>query len=150
MLTGIEGKTACNAAKDWGQQEKGMTEDKMVGCHHWLSGHESEQAPGDGEGQGGLVYCSPWGHKKSDMTEEMNNSNTIETSPLPSSHVQFPDTVVLKQSLWTYGSELEFWVGLSWAALSSLQDSTFTCSESVSGLTGAGWSKINSLTCPGP
>ena len=45
-----------------------MTEDKMVGWHHKRNGHEFEQAPGDGAGQGSLVCCSPWGHKKSDMT----------------------------------------------------------------------------------
>ena len=46
-----------------------MTEDEMVGCHHGLNGQEFEQAPGDGEGQGGLACCSPWGHKESDPTE---------------------------------------------------------------------------------
>ena len=49
-----------------------MTEDKIVGWHHQLNGHEFEQALGDGEGQGSLVYCSPWGHKESDMTEKLN------------------------------------------------------------------------------
>ena len=47
-----------------------MTEDKMIQWHHQLSGHESEQAPGDGEGQESLMCCSPWGHKESDMTEQ--------------------------------------------------------------------------------
>ena len=51
-----------NAGKDW-TQEKGMTEDKMVGWHHWLGGHEIEQALGVGDGQGSLVCCHPWGHK---------------------------------------------------------------------------------------
>ena len=50
-----------DAGKDWGQEEKGMTEDEMVGWHHWLDGHEFEQAPGVGDGQGGLACCSPWG-----------------------------------------------------------------------------------------
>ena len=54
-----------NARKDWRQEEKGMTEDEMVGWHHWLNGHEVEQAPGLGDGQGSLVPCSPWGHKDS-------------------------------------------------------------------------------------
>ena len=45
-----------------------MTEDKMDGWHYSLNGHEFEQTPGDDEGQGSLVYCSPWGHKESDMT----------------------------------------------------------------------------------
>ena len=58
-----------DAGKDWGREEKGMTEDEMVGWHHWLDRHEFEQAPGVGDGQGGLAYCSPWGHKESDVTE---------------------------------------------------------------------------------
>ena len=53
-------------------EEKGMTEDEMVGWHHWLSGHEFEQAPGVGNGQGSLVCCSPWGCKESDMNEQLN------------------------------------------------------------------------------
>ena len=57
-----------DAGKDWRQEEKGTTEDEMVGWHHRLYGHEIEQAPGVGEGQGGLVCCSPWGHKESDTT----------------------------------------------------------------------------------
>ena len=60
------------AGKDW-SQEKGMTEDKMVGWHHWFSGHEFEQALGNGEGQGSLACCTPWGHKESDTTEQLNN-----------------------------------------------------------------------------
>ena len=51
-----------------------MTEDKMVRCHHQLNGHEFQQAPGDGEGQGSLAWCSPWGHKESDTTEQLNNN----------------------------------------------------------------------------
>ena len=46
-----------------------MTENKMVGWHHQLDGHETEQAPGVGDGQGSLAYCNPWGHKDLDMTE---------------------------------------------------------------------------------
>ena len=55
------------------QEEKGMTEDEMVGWHHQFSGHEFEQVPGDGEGQGSLTCCSPWGCKESDMTEQLKN-----------------------------------------------------------------------------
>ena len=51
-----------------------MTDDKMVGWHHRLNGHEFEQALGDGEGQGGLVCCGPWALKESDTTEGQNNS----------------------------------------------------------------------------
>ena len=57
------------------RQETGMTEDKMVGWHHWLGGHEFEPAPGDGEGPGSLACCSPWSCKQSDMTERLNNNN---------------------------------------------------------------------------
>ena len=64
-----------DAGKDWMQEEKGMTEDEMVGWHHQFSGHEFEQVPGDGEGQGILVCCSPWGWKESDTTEWLNNNN---------------------------------------------------------------------------
>ena len=52
-----------------------MTEDEMVGWHHRLSGHEFEQAPGDGKGQGSLVCCSPWGHKESDTMEWQRNKD---------------------------------------------------------------------------
>ena len=60
------------AGKDWRQEEKGMTEDEMVEWHHWLNGHEFEQVPGVGEGQGSLSCCSPWSHKEWDMTELLN------------------------------------------------------------------------------
>ena len=58
-----------DAGKGWGQEEKGVTEGEKVGWYHWLNGHEFEQAPGDGEGQGSpQVCCSPQGCKKSDKT----------------------------------------------------------------------------------
>ena len=52
-----------DAGKDWKQEEKGTTEDEILGWHHWLNGHEFEQAPGVGDGQGGLACCRPWGHR---------------------------------------------------------------------------------------
>ena len=58
--------------KDWRQEEKGMTEDDMVRCHHRLNGHEFAQTPRNSEGQGSLVCCSPWSLKESDMTEWLN------------------------------------------------------------------------------
>ena len=58
-----------------GQRRRGMTEDEMVGGHHWHNGHEFEQVLGDDEGQGSLVCCSPWGHKESDMTKWLNNNH---------------------------------------------------------------------------
>ena len=67
-----------DTGKDWRQEEKGTTKDKMVGRHHWLNGHEFEQALGDDEGQGSLACCSPWGSKELDMTEWLNNNNKVE------------------------------------------------------------------------
>ena len=61
-----------DAGRDWGQEEKGMTEDEMAGWHHWLDGREFEWTPGVGDGQGGLVCCNSWGHKESDTTERLN------------------------------------------------------------------------------
>ena len=61
-----------DAGRDWGQEGKGKTEDKMVGWHHQLNGHEFEQAPGVGDGQGSLAGCSLWGCKESDITERLN------------------------------------------------------------------------------
>ena len=61
-----------DAGRDWGQEEKGTTEDEMAGWHHWLDGHEFEWTPGVGDGQGGLVCCNSWGHKESDTTEQLN------------------------------------------------------------------------------
>ena len=68
-----------DAEKDWRQEEKGMTEDEMGGCYHWLDGHEFEQALGDGEGQGSLVCCGPWGCKELDMTEWLNNKKPLNS-----------------------------------------------------------------------
>ena len=61
-----------DVGNDWRQEEKGTTEDEMVGWHHQLDGHEFEQTLGDSEGQGSLMCCSPWGCKESDMTEQLN------------------------------------------------------------------------------
>ena len=61
-----------DAGKDWGQEEKGLTEDEMVGWHHWPNGHGFGWTLGVGDGQGGLVCCSSWAHKESDTTEQLN------------------------------------------------------------------------------
>ena len=58
-----------DARRDWGQEEKGTTEDEMAGWHHWLDGRESEWTPGAGDGQRGLTCCASWGRKESDATE---------------------------------------------------------------------------------
>ena len=72
-----------DAGKDWGQEEKGMTEDEMVGWHHWHNGYEFEQTPGDSEGQGSLVCCSPWGQKESDRSSDWTATATTLVGGLP-------------------------------------------------------------------
>jgi len=61
-----------DAGRDWGQEEKGMTEDEMAEWRHWLDGCESEWTPGVGDGQGGLACCDSWDHKESNTTEWLN------------------------------------------------------------------------------
>ena len=61
-----------DAGQDWRQEEKGTTEDELVGWHHWFNGHESEQAPGVGDGQGILACSSPWARRELDTTEWLN------------------------------------------------------------------------------
>ena len=90
-----------DGGKDWGQEVKGTTEDEMVGWHHRHDGHEFEQAPGVGDGQGSLVCCSPWGRKELDTTEQLNWTELLPKSK----EGQTPDTSVqMTQSS-----------GLSWA-----------------------------------
>ena len=71
MKSWLTGKDP-DAGKDWRQKEKGMTEDEMVGWHHWLNGHEFGWTLGVGDGQGGLACCDSLGHKESDTTERLN------------------------------------------------------------------------------
>ena len=70
-------RMAPDAGKDRKQEEKGATEDEMVGWHHGLDEHAFEQIPGDGEVQGSLVCCSSWGCKESDKTEQLNNNINV-------------------------------------------------------------------------
>ena len=84
-----------DAGKDWEQEEKGVTEDEMVGWHHQLNGHEFGWTPGVGDGQGGLVCCSSWGRKELDTTERLNWSgkNTRKDSRF--------NKVELRHRLWS-------------------------------------------------
>ena len=66
-----------DAGKDWGQEEKGLTEDEMAGWHHQLDGHEFGWTPGVGDGQGGLACCDSWGCKESDTTERLNWTDSL-------------------------------------------------------------------------
>ena len=61
-----------NAGKDWRQEEKGTTENEIAGWHHWLNGHEFEQASGVGDRQGSLACCLTWSYKESDTTKQLN------------------------------------------------------------------------------
>ena len=66
-----------DAGRDWGQEEKGTTEEEMVGWHHRLNGHGFGWTPGVGDGQGGLACCNSWGRKESDTTERLNWTELI-------------------------------------------------------------------------
>ena len=87
------------AGKDW-RQEKGMTEDELVGWHHWLKDHEFEQALGDGKGQGNLACCHPWGCKGSDMTECLNNNNN--THAHTHTHTHMYNGILLSHKKWPF------------------------------------------------
>ena len=92
----LKGETSCistmfNHRRDWGQEEKGMTEDEMAGRHHRLGGHEFEWTPGVGDGQGGLAYRNSWGRKESDMTERLNWLNWLtEGTPRRADILHYP------------------------------------------------------------
>ena len=79
VMSWLIGKNS-DAGRDWGQEEKGTTEDEMAGWHHRLNVHEFEWTPEVGDGQGGLVCCNSWGHKESDMTERLNWTELREGS----------------------------------------------------------------------
>ena len=77
LIRRVDSLEKTDAGRDWGQEEKGMTEDEMAGWHHRLNGRESEWTPGAGDGQGGLACCDSWGHKESDTTEQLNWTELI-------------------------------------------------------------------------
>ena len=108
-----------DAGRDWGKEEKGMTEDEMDGWHHQLDGHEFEWTPGVGDGQGGLACCNSWGLKELDMTERVN---WTELNRIP---INFPNRMFggiifsvsasKGQGVWLWGKipshlKLEFWI----------------------------------------
>ena len=72
LMRTVDSLEKTDAGRDWGQEEKGTTEDEMAGWHHGLDGRESECTPGVGDGQGGLECCDSWGCKELDTTERLN------------------------------------------------------------------------------
>ena len=72
LMQRVDSLEKTDAGTDWGQEEKGTTEDEMAGWHHRLDGRESEWTLGVADGQGGLACCDSWGHKELDMTEQLN------------------------------------------------------------------------------
>ena len=89
-----------NAGKDWRQEEKGMTEDKMVGWHHWINRQEFGQPLGDGEGQGSQVCCSPWSRKELEMTERLNKADGGDWNPAELFQILKDDSVNVLLSIW--------------------------------------------------
>ena len=72
LMRRVDSLEKTDAGRDWGQEEKGMTEGEMAGWHHRLDGREFESTPGDGDEQGGLACCGSWSRKESDTTERLN------------------------------------------------------------------------------
>ena len=94
LMWRIDSLEKTDAGRDWGQEEKGTTEDEMAGWHHWLDGREFKWTPGVGNGQGGLACCNSWGHKESNMTEWLNWTELIyrrvHCSSMYNSQSKFP------------------------------------------------------------
>ena len=91
-----------DARKDWRQEEKGATEDKTVGWHHRLKGHEFEQMPGDRRGQRSLACCSPWGCKELDTSEVLSNRSFQGVSTLPRVYLSVYSQTSGLYPLWGY------------------------------------------------
>ena len=94
-----------NPGKDWGQEEKGVTKNEMVGWHHRLNGCEFEQTLGYGEGQGGLVCWSLWGHKELGTTEQLNNNRKKQL--MTSERGFIPDLILTSHMLWSNFPKLQ-------------------------------------------
>ena len=88
-----------DAGRDWGQEEKGMTEDEMAGWHHWLDAHEFGWTPGVHDGKGGLACCDSWGHKESNTTEWLNWTNAAFYLCSNMLHITLPTKVCLVKAI---------------------------------------------------
>ena len=93
-----------NAGEDWGQEEKGRTEDEMAGWHHQLDGHEFEWTPGVGNGQGSLACHDSWGRKESDTTERLNWTELILCDIIIQENTQNKDILIQRSREFINGS----------------------------------------------
>ena len=91
-----------DVGKHWGQEEKGTTEDEIAGWHHRLNGHKFEQTPGDSEGQGSPMCCSPWGCRESDTTEQQQQAQMQIFQPGNTFFVFRRTLKCLKRSSWPW------------------------------------------------
>ena len=99
-----------DSGRDWGQEEKGTTEDEMVGWHHQLNGHEFEWTLGVGDGQGGLVCCSSWGCKEWDTIEQLNWTELMLKWSPTSIILFFSSFILLLFSMSTLNKRITFFL----------------------------------------
>ena len=115
LIWRVDSLEKTDAGRDWGQEEKGTTEEEMAVWHHQLDGHEFEWTPGDGDGQGGLAWCNSWGRKESDTTEWLNwtelklcgsqlqEATTFVTNETSNVSIGFNHSLILKRyTCWAY------------------------------------------------
>ena len=100
-----------DAGRDWGQEEKGTTEDEMAGWHYWFAGRESEWTPGVGDGQGGLACCNSCGRKELDMTERLNWTELMHFLDL---FIYFPWPFGFVSLLGLNSTSMTQWMVINW------------------------------------
>ena len=101
-----------DAGKDWGQEEEGTTQNETIGWHHWLNGHEFEQTPGDGEGQGSLACHNPWGRKESDTTFWLQNNRDREGDERVMLHQSLSTATPISTHAWLTSSPATLHLGM--------------------------------------
>ena len=99
LMRRVDSLEKYDAGRDWGQEEKGTTEDEMAGWHHWLDGCGSEWTPGVGDEQGGLACCNSWGRKESDMTERLNWTEGLFWLLYRASGVNSEDIITIRKEV---------------------------------------------------